>query len=100
MGPYIKRPIIWITTSYIVGVLIEGYIKWKFIYPYIALAVLIIFAGLLIFRRRELFLPLVLIIFSLAGVLNAYIHSIPNTDLDEFVVKVPQPFGRVWQNIK
>ena len=100
MGPYIKRPIIWITTSYIVGVLIEGYIKWKFIYPYIALAVLIIFAGLLIFRRRELYLPLVLIIFSLAGVLNAYIHSIPNTDLDEFVGQVPLTYGQVLEKIK
>ncbi len=100
MGPYVKRPVIWITISYIIGVLIEGFIKWKFAYPYIALVVLAIFAGLLILRRRDLYLPLVLIIFALAGVLNAYIHSIPNTDLDEFVGQVPLTYGQVLEKIK
>ena len=89
MGPVYKVLIIWITISYINGVLIEGFIKWKFAYPYIALVVLAIFAGLLILRRRDLYLPLVLIIFASAGVLTTYIHSIPNTDLDEFVGQVP-----------
>jgi hypothetical protein len=100
MGPYVKRPVIWITISYIIGVLIEGFIKWKFAYPYIALVVLAIFAGLLILRRRDLYLPLVLIIFALVGVLNAYKHSIPNTDLDEFVGQVPLTYGQVLEKIK
>ncbi|HZJ57792.1 MAG TPA: ComEC/Rec2 family competence protein, partial [Clostridia bacterium] len=100
MRPYVKRPIIWITISYMIGVLAEGSIKWKFCYPYIALGAAAIFVGLVKLRRRGLYLPLVLLIFTLAGILNTYIHSIPNTDLDDLIGQAPVTYGQIMEKVK
>ncbi|HZJ58229.1 MAG TPA: DNA internalization-related competence protein ComEC/Rec2, partial [Clostridia bacterium] len=68
--------------------------------PYIALGAATIFVGLVKLRRRGLYLPLVLLIFALGGVLNTYIHSIPNTDLDDFIGQAPVTHGQVLEQVK
>ncbi|HZJ83876.1 MAG TPA: DNA internalization-related competence protein ComEC/Rec2 [Clostridia bacterium] len=84
----IKRPIIWVTIAYTVGILGASYIRWKIEYFYISLIILIlmaIFWTLAKLKWKGLLFLFLLSSFALAGVVNTYMSSIPNQDLDKFV---------------
>lgn len=84
----IKRPIIWVTIAYIVGILGATYIAWKTEYFYISLIILIvvaIFWTLARLKWKGLFFAFLLSAFALMGLANTYMISIPDEDLDEFM---------------
>ncbi|NLJ40195.1 MAG: DNA internalization-related competence protein ComEC/Rec2 [Clostridiales bacterium] len=85
MGERIKRPIIWVAFAYIIGILAGVLFRWGLAYFYMGLALLVLGAGLAYMKWRTLSLPLLLILFTLAGAFNSYMNSIPDTVLDDLL---------------
>ena len=92
----IKRPAIWITLAYIIGILIAVYMKWKSNYLIIALVLLALVGLATRLKGKGVYLLLTLLLFILIGATNTYIQTRPDTDLDSFLDKTVTIYGQVW----
>lgn len=97
MGVRVKRPIIWVTVAYIVGILIGLKVKWGFGYFFISLIVLALMLVLAKLKWEGLYLLLLLSLFTLTGIANAHIHSMPHRDLDDFIGQTITIYGQVLE---
>ena len=96
----IKRPIIWVTTAYIIGILIAFYMKWELRYFYIVLFPLLLMGGIAIIQKRKgLYLILFFSLFILIGIANTYIHGKPDTHLDDLVGQAVSVYGQVVEMV-
>ncbi|NLN40484.1 MAG: DNA internalization-related competence protein ComEC/Rec2 [Clostridiales bacterium] len=92
----IKRPIIWVTVAYIIGILIAVYMKWELRYFYIVLLPLLVLGGAgLKVKWKGLYLVLFFSIFILIGIANAYIHNKPDNGLEDLVGQAVNAYGQV-----
>ena len=92
----IKRPIIWVTVAYIIGIIIAVYSKWEFRYFYIVLIPLFLLCGAVIkLKWKGLYLALFFSLFILIGIANAYIHNKPDTQLDDLAGQAVDAYGQV-----
>ncbi len=97
MGIRIKRPIIWTTAAYVIGILAGINFKWQISHFYIALSIFVLLAVLAKQKWKGLHVLLLLFFFSLIGIFNTYIHMTPNTDLDHLAERMVTVRGQVLE---
>lgn len=92
----IRRPVIWVTVAYVIGILISLYTKWRLTYFYIVLFPLLIFGLIAIkLKWKGLYLSLFFSLFILIGIANTFIHNKPDTHLDNFIGQTIDLYGQV-----
>lgn len=94
----IKRPIIWVTVAYIIGILIAVYMKWELRYFYIVLIPLVFLGGAAVKQKwKGLYLVLFFFLFILIGIANTYLHNKSDTQLDDLIGQVVNAYGQVGE---
>jgi competence protein ComEC len=97
MGIRVNRPIIWVTGSYIIGIVIGLNIKWSLNHFFISLIFIALMVGLAKLKCKGLYLPLFLSLFILGGITNTYTHSIPDRYLDDIIGQTVTINGQVLE---